>query len=84
MVTIMSGIQGEEEDEQEERQKQGYLSFSKKHIRDNVRETAAQHQHHTLLAVCYTRHLEMRDITTLLYMPQQDRFYEVFMKERVS
>lgn len=43
MMTIMSGIKGGEDDEQEEQQKWGYLSFSKKDIRDDVREAAAQH-----------------------------------------
>lgn len=71
MMTIMRGIQGEEEGEQEERQKRGYLSFSKEHVRDDVREAAAQHQHHTLLAVCYTRHLEMRGVIALFYMLSQ-------------
>lgn len=41
---------------------QGYLSFSKEDVGDDVREAAAQHQHHAVLAVCYTRHLETRDI----------------------
>lgn len=41
MITIMKRIQGGEE--QEELQKWGYLSFSKKDVGDNVRETAAQH-----------------------------------------
>lgn len=27
-----------------------------------MRETAAQHQHHTLLTVCYTGHLEIKSI----------------------
>lgn len=41
-MTIMKGIQGWEE-EQEEQQTWGYLSFSKKDVGDDVRETAAQH-----------------------------------------
>lgn len=43
MITIMKSIQGGEAEEQEELEKWSYLSFSKKDIRDNVRETAAQH-----------------------------------------
>lgn len=35
-----------------------YLSFSKQDIGDDVRETAAQHQHHAVLAVSDTRHLQ--------------------------
>lgn len=46
----------------------GYLSFSQEDIRDDVRETAAQHQHHTLLAVCYAWHLKIRDITIIYVM----------------
>ena len=44
----------------EEQQKRLYLSFSKEDIGDDVREATTQHQHHTLLAVCYTRHLKTR------------------------
>lgn len=56
MVT-MNGETGRRRRGQDDQHKQVYLSFSKKDIRDDVRETATQHQHHTLLAVCYTRHL---------------------------
>lgn len=37
-----------------------YLSLSKQNIRDNVGETAAQHQHHTVLTVSYTRNLQRK------------------------
>lgn len=37
-----------------------YLSLSKQNIRDNVGETATQHQHHTVLTVSYTRNLEQK------------------------
>lgn len=42
MTTTMKGLQTGVE-EQEERHKWGYLSFCKKDIGDDVRETAAQH-----------------------------------------
>lgn len=61
MVTIMKRETGRRRG-REKQPGSGYLSFSKKDIRDDVRETATQHQHHTLLAVCYTRHLETRGI----------------------
>lgn len=41
-----------------------YLSFSKQDIGDDVRETAAQHQHHAVLAVSDTRHLRRGDTIT--------------------
>lgn len=41
-----------------------YLSFSKQDIGDDVRETPAQHQHHTVLAVSDTRHLRRGDSIT--------------------
>lgn len=68
--------------EHEERHKWGYLSFSKKDVGDDVRETAAQHQHHTLLAVCYARHLGMRDIDILCVVVKSG-VCESTIKERV-
>lgn len=39
-----------------------YLSLSKQNIRDNVGKTAAQHQHHTVLTVSYTRNLQQKTL----------------------
>ncbi|TNN86570.1 hypothetical protein EYF80_003340 [Liparis tanakae] len=56
MMTVMEG----ERERRRSARSGGYLSFSQKDVGDDVREAAAQHQHHALLTVCYTGHLEMR------------------------
>lgn len=50
----------EEADEEQKEYGLLYLSLSKQNIRDNVGETATQHQHHTVLTVSYTRNLEQK------------------------
>lgn len=45
-----------------------YLSLSKQNIRDNVWETATQHQHHTVLAVGYTRNLEHKKLLGMVFI----------------
>lgn len=39
-------------------EEEDYLSFSQEDVGNDVRKTAAQHQHHAFLAVGYTRNLE--------------------------
>lgn len=50
----------EEPDDEQKEYGLLYLALSKQNIRDNVGETAAQHQHYTVLAVSYTRNLEQK------------------------
>lgn len=50
----------EETDDEQKEYELLYLSLSKQNIRDDVGETAAQHQHHTVLTVSYTRNLQQK------------------------
>lgn len=60
----------EETDEEQKEYGLLYLSLSKQNIRDNVGETATQHQHHTVLTVSYTRNLEQKRLLGIIFFLQ--------------